>query len=262
LTSGGAARGAARLNDPARESGGASNPADDLTFAALARCLDGMEESGRLAQLAAEIVDAPTPRAALRRMGELRRELDAFERRQIAQALAAGTSFAAIARDLGLSRQAVHRRFRDLATAEPPLLTAPDVRRILQYAREEAAAVGAGVVGGEHVVIAVLRADDLPAAAVLQAAGATLERARTQVEGAAPSAKLFRREPETGDLLTLLEAPVREARARGGGALEVEDVLRGALEDPSGGAVRALRALGVDPEQVRRGLGGTRLSSG
>jgi DNA invertase Pin-like site-specific DNA recombinase len=74
--------------------------------------------SSKLAQLAAELAEAPTPRAALRRTGELRRELDAFERRQIAQALADGASFAAIARDLGVSRQAVHRRFRDLAAAE------------------------------------------------------------------------------------------------------------------------------------------------
>jgi AcrR family transcriptional regulator len=213
-----------------------------------------MEGRTRLAQLAAEIAGAPTPRAALRRLGELRRELDAFERGQVAQALAEGTSYAAIARDLGLSRQAVHRRFRSLAAEEPPLLTAPDVRRILQYAREEAAALGAGELGSEHILLAVLRADDLPAADLLRSAGATLERARTQVEGASPRAKLFRREPEAGDLLMFLEAPAREARARGGAAIEAGDVLRSALEDPSGGAARTLTALGVDVERIRAEL--------
>ena len=188
-------------------------------------------------------------------MGELRQELDAFERRQVACALSQGASFAAIARDLDLSRQAVHRRFRDLAAAEPPLVTAPDVRRVLQYALEEAASLGAAEVGSEHILLAVMRADDLSAAALLQVAGATLERARTQVEGATPRAKLFRREPEAGDLLTFLEVPAREARARGGGAIEVEDVLRGALEDPAGGAARTVRALGVDPDQIRSLLG-------
>jgi ATP-dependent Clp protease ATP-binding subunit ClpA len=216
--------------------------------------------TAKLAQLAAEMADAPTPRAALRRMGELRRELDAFERRQIAQALADGASFAAIARDLGVSRQAVHRRFRDLATAEPQVMTAPDVGRVLQYAREEAAALGTGQVESEHIVLAILRADDLAAADLLRSAGATLERARSQVEGASPRPKLFRREPEAADLLTFLEAPAREARASGGRGIEVEDVLRGALEDPAGGAARTLRALGVDPQEVRSGL--TRLSSG
>jgi ATP-dependent Clp protease ATP-binding subunit ClpA len=215
--------------------------------------------SSKLAQLAAETAEAATPRAALRRMGELRRELDAFERGQIAQALADGASFAAIARDLGVSRQAVHRRFRDLAAAEPQLATAPEVVRLLQYAREEAAVLGTGQVQSEHILLAILRADDLAAADLLRSAGATLERARSQVEGTSLNPKLFRREPETADLLTFLEAPVREAGARGGRGIEVEDVLRGALEDPAGGAARVLRALGVDPQELRSGL--TRLSS-
>ena len=201
----------------------------------------------RITQLAAEVAGASTPRAALRRINELRRELDAFERRQVARALAEGTSFAAIARDLGLSRQAVHRRFRDLAGAEPTLLMAPDVSRVLQYAREEAASLGADEVRSEHVLLAVLRAGDLPAAAALRAAGATLERARTQVEGTSPRARLFRREPDTGALVALLEAPAREATARGSRTIEVEDVLRSALADASGGAGQTLRALGVDP---------------
>lgn len=210
-----------------------------------------MENGTRLAELAAEVAGAPTPRAALRRLNELRGELDAFERRQVASALAEGTSFAAIARDLGLSRQAVHRRFRSLAAEASPLRTAPEVRRVLQYAREAAAALGAGGVGGEHIVLAVLRADDLPAAELLREAGATLDRARTHVEGTSPRAKLFRREADPGELLAFLEGPARAARARGGGRIEVEDVLHGALEDPSGGAARTLRAVGADPDEIR-----------
>jgi transcriptional regulator with GAF, ATPase, and Fis domain len=73
----------------------------------------------RLARLAAEAAGAPTPGAALRKVSELRRELEAFERRQVAQALADGATFAAVARDLGLTRQAVHHRFRDLAGTPP-----------------------------------------------------------------------------------------------------------------------------------------------
>ena len=213
-----------------------------------------METGTQLAELAAEVVGAPTPRAALRRLGELRSELDAFERAQVARALADGASFAAIARDLGLSRQAVHRRFRSVAPETSPLQTAPDVRRVLQYAREEAAAFGGGEVGSEHIVLAVLRADDLPAAHLLREAGAALDRARTHVEGTSSRAKLFRREPDPGELLTFLETPAREVRARGGGRIEVEDVLRGVLEDPAGGAARTLRALGVDPGEIRERL--------
>lgn len=208
----------------------------------------------RLAQLAADAAGADDPRAALRLLPELRRELEAFERRQVAHALADGASFAAIARDLGLSRQAVHRRFRDLAAVELPLVTTPDARRVVRYAREEASAVGAGVPGSEHVLLAILRAGDLPAADVLRDAGATLDRARIHVEGASPAATIFRREPSPDDLRALLEAPARRARARGARRIEVEDLLAGSLEDPDGGAARTLRALGVDPKRILRRL--------
>jgi ATP-dependent Clp protease ATP-binding subunit ClpA len=214
-------------------------------------CFNNVERGQRLAQLAAEAADAPSPRAALRQLGELRRELDAFERRQVARALADGASFAAVARDLGISRQAVHRRFRDLAAKDLPLLTAPEVPRVLQYAREEAASLGGGDLRSEHVLLAVLRAADLPAAERLRAAGVSLERARIHVEGTSPRIKLFKREPAADDLRALLEAPARAARARRGGRIEVEDLLLGALEDGDGGAVRTLRALGVEPEAMR-----------
>ena len=121
----------------------------------------------RLAQLAAEAAAARTPRDALRKLSELHAELDAFERRQVAYALADGASFAAIARDLGVSRQAVHRRFRGVAGEELPLLLTPDARRVLQYAREEAE----DELGGEHILVAVLRAGDVPAAELLRESG-------------------------------------------------------------------------------------------
>ncbi len=187
-------------------------------------------------------------------MSQLRRELEAFERRQVAQALAEGASFAAIARDLGLSRQAVHRRFRNLAAAEPPLRTAPEVRLVLRYAREEATALGAELLGSEYLVLAVLRAAELPAAVVLRTAGATLMRARAQIEAAAPRAKLFRREFDAGDLRRLLAGPAREARRSGHRQIEVEDLLLGATEDAASGASRTLRAIGVDVAEVRAGL--------
>ena len=208
----------------------------------------------RMAQLAAEAIDTASPGEALRKVSELRRELETFERLQVAQALADGTSFATIARDLGVSRQAVHRRFRDLVGDEPPLLSTDETRRVLRYTREEASAVGADTPGGEHVLLAVLRAADLPASAVLRNAGATLARARTHVEGAASRRQLFRRAPRESELRELLAAPAREARQRGSRRIEVEHLLLGALANDAGGAARTLVALGVDPEAVRDAL--------
>jgi ATP-dependent Clp protease ATP-binding subunit ClpA len=208
----------------------------------------------RLAELAAEAAAAPNPGAALRKVADLRRELEAFERRQVAGALAAGASFAGIARELGISRQAVHRRFRDLASAQLPLLTAPDVSRVLRFALEDANAVGADDVGGEYVVLGALRAADIPAAIVLRSAGVTLERARVHVEAGAPRTKLFRRTAEARDVQPVLVGAAHEARARDARRIEVEHLLLGALREPGAGAPRMLRAMGVDPADVSERL--------
>ena len=101
---------------------------------------------------------------------------------------------------------------------------------------------------------------ELPAAGLLRSHGATLMRARAQVEGAAPRAKLFRREFDARDLRLLLAGPAREARERGHRRIEVEDLLIGATKDPSSGASRTLRAIGVDVDALREGLQ-TRLAS-
>src|SRR5689334_3853509 len=123
-----------------------------------------MADSGeRIAQLAAEVAAAASPLAALRTARELRRELDRFEREQVAFALAEGATFAGIARDLGVSRQAVHRRFRELAGGEE---VSADARRVLRDAREVASALGVRSPAGEHVLLAALGAPDLPAAAL------------------------------------------------------------------------------------------------
>jgi AraC-like DNA-binding protein len=207
-----------------------------------------------MAQLAVEAADTASPGDALRKLSELRREMETFERLQVAQALAEGTNFATIARDLGVSRQAAHRRFRDLVGDEPPLLSTEDARRVLRYAREEAAATGSAAPGSEHVVLAVLRAAELPASSVLRNAGATLARARTHVEGASSRAPLFRRTPPESELRELLAAPAREARKRGDRRIEVEHLLLGALADDTTAASRTLIALGVGPEAVRDAL--------
>ncbi len=207
-----------------------------------------------MAQLAAEAADTGSPGEALRKLSELRKELEIFERLQVARALAEGSNFATLGRDLGVSRQAAHRRFRDLVGDQPPLLSTADTRRVLRYAREEAVAVGAETPRSEHILLAVLRAADLPASAVLRNAGATLAHARTHVEGTASRTPLFRRVPRENELRELLAAPAREARQRGSRRIEVEHLLLGALADGTTGAAKMLTALGGDTESVRDAL--------
>ena len=68
--------------------------------------------SSRLVELLAQAVRTPDPEEALHTLSVLRRELDAFERVQAWRALDSGSSYGAVARALGISRQAAHRRYR------------------------------------------------------------------------------------------------------------------------------------------------------
>src|ERR1700759_842739 len=96
--------------------------------------------SQRLTQLLEHAVRASDPEVALHALSKLRKELDAFERVQAWRALDAGSSYGAVARALGVSRQAAHRRYRELAAAtEPPsgasaprLRVTPEARAAVQ----------------------------------------------------------------------------------------------------------------------------------
>jgi uncharacterized protein YerC len=208
--------------------------------------------SDRIAELAGEVTHAESAGEALRKVRDLRRELDAFERQQVARALSEGANFSTIARELGISRQAVHRRFRSLAVGEKPLQTSSDARIVLRLAREEAEALAASEVDGSHVVVATLRAAELPAAEILRSAGATLERARMQVEASGLRGPLFKRSAgnRVAGLRPVLTASAREARERGDSQIEVEHVLLGTLSNEHVDAARTLVAIGVEPRDV------------
>ena len=140
----------------------------------------------RLTELLEHAVRATDPEVALHALTAVRRELEAFERVQAWRALDAGSSYGAVARALGISRQAAHRRYRELAAAtEPPpapgqarLRVTPEARAAVQLAGEEATALGATQLGSEHLLLGILRAGDGVAAAALKASGVSLEGAR------------------------------------------------------------------------------------
>ena len=75
--------------------------------------------SHRIIALLERMLTVSDPTRGLANLTELRRELDELERVYVARALQSGSSFATVARPLGISRQAAHRRFRDLAVPPP-----------------------------------------------------------------------------------------------------------------------------------------------
>lgn len=65
-------------------------------------------ESSQVAAVAADIAD---PRAGLRAVASLRALADALELRQVEAGLRAGMSWQEVADALGVSRQAVHKKY-------------------------------------------------------------------------------------------------------------------------------------------------------
>lgn len=75
-------------------------------------------DATRLAAAAAGSGDYPT---GLRAVAALRRLLEVLELRQVERALAAGASWSDIAAELGVTRQAVHKKYaRRLQRAQTP----------------------------------------------------------------------------------------------------------------------------------------------
>ena len=102
------------------------------------RSVVGVERADLQARRAGERGER-RPIEALRLMRDLRDEIDAFERQQVARALTAGGSVASVARALGVTRQSAHRRYRDLLAPSAddgrPRPT-PELRLAVEYARE------------------------------------------------------------------------------------------------------------------------------
>jgi ATP-dependent Clp protease ATP-binding subunit ClpA len=205
-----------------------------------------MSVSGqRICRLAEEAADAPDPERALETLTELRRELGEFERQQVARALSAGRSFGTIAAAMGVTRQAVHRRFRDLTKRRrmEGVAPSPEVRLAVEYAGEEAKRLGATGLAPAHVVLGILRTGDRRAAAALTAAGVELEACRRAASSAGAGGEALR---------ALLAESVQWAKRAGRDRIEIEHVLRSALREQA--VADLLGALGITPERVRREL--------
>jgi transposase-like protein len=173
---------------------------------------------------------APDPLHALTSLQELRHELDALERAHAAAALRRGASFADIARPLGITRQAAHRRYRDVLTEapEPPRTTlTPEARTALLHARQEARRRGSASIDSTHLLLAIATQRGLP----------------VDITRAAPPRPVAAA-PATPGLHPHLHARL----TRRGGALDVDGLLQAALEDPAGRQL--LHQLGIPPQRL------------
>jgi hypothetical protein len=206
----------------------------------------------RICRLADEAAAANDPEIALQKLRELRDEVVAFERARVSQALRSGSSFSSVAKALGISRQAAHRRYRGLAPAsDQPLSLSNHARHAIHLARREAAETGARGVGSEHLLVGVLSSGS-GASRALEAVGVTAAGARECLRGAGGTTD---KSTDTRDAARAVLAEAAEiARARHTGSIEADHIVLAALNGPDGGALRAINALGVTPAAVRERL--------
>jgi hypothetical protein len=187
----------------------------------------------RISELVARALTDGEPMGSLQSITELRHQLDLLERTHVARALEAGHTFTAIAEPLAISRQAAHRRYRDLAVAPAqqrgPTLS-PAARAALAHAREEAVRFGAPNIESEHVLLAVARAGGL------------------DLDTRAPAPRRFT--PRLGAEPAGLDPALRARLVRAHGPLSLDDLLHAALDDPRSGARRLLERLGIPAETV------------
>ena len=206
----------------------------------------------QICRLAEQASAANEPDQALRLMRDLRDEIDAFERQQVARALTAGGSVASVARALGVTRQSAHRRYRNLLAPSAddgrPRPT-PELRLAVEYAREEARTLSAPAVGSEHLLLGILRSGDHPAIVALDHLGVEYHGARSALRRLSAANR-------RGEVKQVLCQAVQAARSDGCEQIGLEHVLLGALRDPTGGASATLRQLGVTPGEVIAALAG------
>jgi ATP-dependent Clp protease ATP-binding subunit ClpA len=208
----------------------------------------------RICDLAHASAKAGDADEALRALAELRAEVDACMRAHVERALCTGRSFSDVARALGISRQAAHRRFRDLAPKRRPdrarPLTANEAaRRVVRLAQAEALAAGAPA-GSEHVLLGVLRTNGEITQALREQA-LTPERVRAYTRDSSGDCANGR---TSSSIPRIVRRAAQVALIRGDRELGIQPLLLAAVVDPDGGARRTLAALGIEPAALRKWL--------
>ncbi len=222
-------------------------------------------------QLARDTVRITDPETALRALSALRQELEQIEPGLVQRALQAGASWSQVARALGISKQAAHRKHRHLAEQAfdalnegPKILVTIEARRSIQLARDEAKALGQPAIGTEHILLGILCCQQSHAVKALNALGITHQAARQCLQTTMPGAPVADQvAPNRGadhdngvspHARRILEGSLREALKRGEGYIGVEHLLLALLTDSRNGAVQTLEALKATPRLIRRQL--------
>ncbi|MBN1535728.1 MAG: ATP-dependent Clp protease ATP-binding subunit [Anaerolineales bacterium] len=126
-------------------------------------------------------------------------------------------------------------------------------RRVLSLAHQEAEKMRHGVIGTEHLLLALIKEEGGVAGRVLRELGLEPERIQEVVERLSPPGKSRSVQLDLAPgTQQVLEYAVDEARRLGHHYIGTEHLLLGLVRHSEGIAMDALRRLGVTPEQIRR----------
>jgi ATP-dependent Clp protease ATP-binding subunit ClpC len=128
-----------------------------------------------------------------------------------------------------------------------------DAGTLVDRARKEAEGLGAGYVGTEHLLLALL-ADRGPAGRALAANGVRAGEVRERAEAVRPPAVPVGRSGLTTRAGRVLELAEEVAEERGERAPATRDVLVALVRGDGGPGARILRDLGVSSQQVEDAL--------
>ncbi len=128
-------------------------------------------------------------------------------------------------------------------------------RQVLSHAQEEARRLNHSYIGGEHLLIGLMREEGSVANRVLVELGLETQRVRTVVErlsGGKGTGTLFSKVELAPSTKRVLEFAVEEAKRLDQHYVGTEHLLLGIVRLNEGLAIEVLRKFGVSPEQVRR----------
>jgi len=135
----------------------------------------------------------------------------------------------------------------------------PRAKKVLELSLREAMQLGHNYIGTEHVLLGLVREGEGVACQVLVKLGADLPRVRTKVlellaGGVAEGTPVERVPipPLSSELREVIEEARRAAEANGASEVAPIHLFLAAAQHPDGAAGRMLRAVGVDPEELRR----------
>jgi ClpA/ClpB-like protein len=126
-------------------------------------------------------------------------------------------------------------------------------RHVITLAREEAERLNHGMVGTEHILLAIIREGEGGAGNVLESLDINPERVRAEIESTIGMGERipYQEVPFTPQAKKVLELALDEARRLGHNYISTEHLLLGLIREGEGVAAHVLKAMGADLERTR-----------